>query len=260
MLWDEKLRGNINAVRYPAYVDFKIDGELVFWDGLKLTNKYGTDKTYLPLCASLPPISVYGELFYEDGKDFYNGILSHQKELNLKVMLFDIEDGDQPYSDRRCALNHLEYSELVLPIISGLAQCKEDVDKIYQEAIKQGYEGVVVKSAKSRRWNEWVKIKRETTIDLAVLGIEKGKSAVSLGIPPKQVICHSTLLGQQELIDLLSKEVIIGEDKENYYVEAKYVVEVKTLGIIRRNGSWSLRNPNIKRIRWDKGIIDVERR
>jgi len=54
----------------------------------------------------------------------------------------------------------------------------EEMDKVYQEAVAKGYEGLVVKASKSpyvmSRSNYWLKVKPEKTIEAKVIGIEEG--------------------------------------------------------------------------------------
>lgn len=101
----------------------------------------------------------------------------------VQVHLFDglYLDGesliDRPFEDRRAALKRIADEDACTPltVTSSLAEARS----VLEQALQDGHEGVVVKRLSSRyepgrRGASWRKVKPETTLDLVVLGAERG--------------------------------------------------------------------------------------
>ena len=185
-----ELRGSLAAVRYPAFVEPKYDGELNLWSSKYLVNKYGTVRKDTKL--GLPPnMSLLGELFYGEGKSgaLYE-LLKHKKDDSLSFIAFDMLwlDGygdirNMPLVDRR----ELMFLKGVPFIIAAkVANSETEVMEIYQRYLDQGMEGVVVKSLDSPFIEgpcSWVKLKHRDRNNLLVNKIDPTKERIEVLSP-----------------------------------------------------------------------------
>ncbi|HWA38600.1 MAG TPA: ATP-dependent DNA ligase [Burkholderiales bacterium] len=103
--------------------------------------------------------------------------------LPLSAFFFDclLADGhplvDAPLEARRAALERAVLPENVTPAVR--AATGEQAAAFYEDALRRGHEGVMVKSLGSpyeagRRGGTWLKVKRAHTLDLVVLAVEWG--------------------------------------------------------------------------------------
>jgi hypothetical protein len=240
------LSEDLSRVKLPARVERKYDGELNIWDGICLTNRYGTQR-YLPFCAHLPKdIKLIGELYYKDGRSNFYEALPHLKNNspNLKYMIFGIWESDLPYIQQIQSLRFL-------PNVSDgmTAYSYKEVEYYAKQYVKEGYEGAVIKPIMCKTPESWIKYKPDKSLDLLILALRKDKFSVAVGLDG-QILGHCTLNGFKDLVKQLETLEITREDKEHYYFKPEIIVEVEHLGIIRNEGV-HLRHPRIKRVRED---------
>lgn len=242
-----------SKIEYPVGCEVKYDGEFVHWDGQQLTNKHGVVKQTV---TPLPPIQLYGEYYYGEGKEFYSELHSHDG-IECKVILYDTADyGLKPYIQRR---TDLELSGL--PLVP-MEICHTDAEMFayFKKVTDQGYEGIVIKPLASLDDSNWLKMKREYTATLLVRGLRKDRMTASVAMgTASHVYCNCSLQGWGNVIDMLNvermqkgKNWVVDEDEINILVDSSIKLEIKHNGLI--NGK-KFRNPRIKRIRsWDSEI------
>src|SRR5205807_4453097 len=111
---------------------------------------------------------------------------------------------------------------------------------------EQGQEGIVLKSPKQSYGNPWLRIKRQHTIDAAIMGIKKKEHYIldnlarsyRLGLRDNSNPmlknkwvwigdCGSGLaIYEKEVLTQLLEATKVGEDKDYIYTDGRYVVEV----------------------------------
>jgi len=198
------LRGSEEAITYPAFVEYKIDGEfnwLYVEDGQGyLKNKYTKIRPLeslnklveIPSVLSgskIKEIVLLGELFYGMGKagDLYK-FLSHKNDPDLSYKVFDIalakdESGkvlisaDDPIESRKEFLLELflKSTTMHIPLKSYLVNYEEEQKAIYDKAIEAGFEGVVVKPLGTKLLDgscSYVKIKNKDRVTALVVNID----------------------------------------------------------------------------------------
>ena len=209
------------GLSFPVYASIKIDGELNFWNGEYLQNKYGTKRDFPPL---------YGELYYGDGKDFYEALkyLKNGSE-NLKFAIFP----HQPIS--ACLKKHPNLTILEAKKLPNL----KALEDFYYRTIEEGFEGIVIKAPEGM-----FKAKRNYEEVFFITGVRKRKWSVVVGRKEREDLGHCSLVGWDVLWEMIKKEEIIGQDKENFYILPKIRVEVRFLGWTKNK----LRHPRIKRL------------
>lgn len=182
-----KIRGSMEIISYPCIVEPKYDGE---WNNFVtinrqsyLVNKYGrvrTGKLVDELEQMFNPgkhtLMLIGELYYGEGKkgDLYK-LNANKNSDDLSYVPFDIvyyyeKDLKQlPLVQRKEIL-----AEFPGAIRTFMAHNKRQVEMIYEELIREGYEGVVVKNMNSilSVTPEWVKIKEKDTNILPISYID----------------------------------------------------------------------------------------
>ena len=262
-MWTPKIKAykKDTPINFPVACETKYDGEFVYWNGQALLNKRNSHKSTI---SKLPKREVYGELYYGEGKWFYSEIHSHSGIQN-KVILFDTGNyGKQPYIERRKEVEqYKDYGVEVTPMT--ICENRTELDRTFEDIVKKGYEGCVVKPLDSLTDSSWVKMKKEYTATLLVKGLRKGKTMPTITLGSKDhIYCSCTLSGWNAVIDMLNAEKlergidkwIIGEDKENYLVDSNIKLEVKHNGLILPNKK--LRHPRIKRIRSAENEINIQ--
>ncbi|MEM3793302.1 MAG: RNA ligase family protein [Candidatus Bathyarchaeia archaeon] len=272
----------------PSRVEWKYDGERILIqtgeDGIRLANRHNS--LYLPedlpnhLLSALRGLreGVYdGEFIDGDGRagSFYKFLSSRTRAgETLRIRVFDVLelDGEDlralPLSER------IERLKPLIPIDGPVALAKgrtardlEEIRAIFNEAVGEGYEGVVIKPLSSRYGDgAWMKLKAVKTIDAVILGITKTE-AFRNGEPP-----HSFLIGfrdedgyrpygkvgtglsaeEREAIAAILPAIKTGEDREFIHVRPFIVVELAYEAVLGN----ALRSPRIMRIRFDKPPSD----
>ncbi|TDC80089.1 ATP-dependent DNA ligase [Actinomadura sp. 7K507] len=207
----------------------------------------------------------------------------------LSVYLFDVlylEDGagggdllDAPGAERGAALVRVVPEELRMPrVVTGdPGRAKE----VFDEAVAQGHEGVVVKSLDSpytagRRGAGWIKVKPRYTLDLVVLAVEWGHgrrqgmlSNLHLGARDPEtggfVMLGKTFKGLTD--ELLAwqteklRELAVREDGWTVHVRPELVVEIAFDGVQhspRYPGGIALRFARVLRYRTDKSAAEAD--
>lgn len=251
-MFPEITKKKVEDIRYPAAVELKLDGELVQWNGQALINSYGNIKHSVDVGSFPAGCVLWGELYYDTGKNFYSELQRHQTSKDLKVMWFDVVEanghtlyGSETYRYRRMALQ--EITPNVIPACK--VATKEAVIEVYNNYIKKGYEGVVVKPQGSLSCKSWVKLKRSATCKLYAVGVRKnaqggGKRSIAVGTGDKVYGCCS-VIGWLPVVELIAEQKILGENKDYWFVSPKVVLEIEYQHL---TPSGKLRNPFIKRI------------
>lgn len=246
------------SYNFPAMAELKLDGELVGWDGYRVVNERGADKTGLiqpEYYKDLPShIQLWGEMYYGEGKTFYSEVLSHQKELGKhKVKWFDliVENGARlhgtmTYKERIDRLSLYTLSTMPCEVVMNM----DEVDRVFRARVKEGYEGIVVKPFDSYSYRGWGKIKRSKTAKLFVVGFKKqGRKALLLATKAGEVVGSVSYYGWEDKVrGAVACMLVNSQDKEYFYLAErnKMAVEVEYQMLIPEHNK--LRNPFIKRI------------
>jgi DNA ligase-1 len=201
----------------------------------------------------------------------------------IVTFLFDLLhlDGDDlldaPLRERRARLHALA-GDLVVP---GVVTADPAVaERVLEEALAAGHEGVVVKAADSlyaagRRGKAWRKVKPVRTYDLVVLGAEWGHgrrqgwlSNLHLGARDPDggfVMVGKTFKGMtDELLGWQTRELLERETGRRgiaVLVRPELVVEVALDGVqssTRYPGGLALRFARVKRYRPDKAAAEAD--
>jgi len=240
------------SVSYPCSATIKYDGTFQEIRAGIGVSKRGVKKN-MPFLNLPSDITFYAELIRGRGLNRYEEFASDSTE-SFNVVLLDYESASSSYEQRinnmlmYCADN----TRVFVPDMITLCNNEKELKNFFYQAVKKGYEGIVAKCNGYR-----VKIKADYTIDLVVKGIAKGRSACLLGTI-KENYCHTSMLGKKTLLDAIRGLKIIGGTQEDYLFEPKIVVEIKHYGIIRTRGKIAFRNPDIKRVRFDKRAEDIK--
>jgi DNA ligase-1 len=206
------------------------------------------------------------------------------QEVKLVPVVFDILylDGemliDLPLTRRRQILEGVVSGVLAPSIVSDRP---EEVEALYQQALAEGHEGLMVKVPGSGytpgvRGKNWIKIKPAAdTLDLVVIGGEwgEGKRARLFGsfllacrddrgdkIPITRVATGFSDEELAELHDILAGMVTVTEGKEVRF-ETDLVFEIGYAEIQKSpnyEGGFALRFPRFVRIRDDKSPDDID--
>ena len=255
----------------PFYIQPKLDGERVFLinvDGETIIAnrrrwfKNVSDKFDIPRNCVLD-----GELMAISG-DFYDFLSAKSKDdwNKLMVYVFDVPSlGDLKLSDR------LDWIEENLKESSNLriidfynAYSETEALELAKYFIDKGFEGAVIKADAPYIQGSWLKIKKNETLDVVILGIRKTRG-LHQGIPESFLIGlfdnekgkwirlgHvSSGLSKIEKMALLKTAMdllVEDEDQEYIYLKPEIVLEIEYQEFLEH----SFRSPRIKRIRWDK--------
>ena len=200
------------------------------------------------------------------------------------TFLFDLlhVDGDDlldaPLEERAARLAAIA-SELIIP--RALTSDAAEGERVLDEALRAGHEGVVVKDAASpyvagRRGKAWRKVKPVRTYDLVVLGAEWGHgrrqgwlSNLHLGARDPRtgefVMVGKCFKGlTDELLEWQTKELLARETARRgiaVLVRPELVVEVALDGVqasTRYGGGVALRFARVKRYRPDKAAAEAD--
>ncbi len=203
----------------------------------------------------------------------------------LSVFLFDALhlDGknliDLPDEERHSALARVVPAAMLMPRL--VTADAEEATAFFQDAVKQGHEGVVVKSlttpyAAGRRGAGWIKVKPRHTLDLTVLAVEWGHgrrkgwlSNLHLGARNPEtggwVMLGKTFKGlTDELLTWQTEKLLSLEDHRDdwtVYVRPELVVEIAFDGVQRSPrypGGVALRFARVLRYREDKPADEAD--
>jgi DNA ligase-1 len=202
----------------------------------------------------------------------------------IVTFLFDLLhiDGedmlDTPLEERAARLESIAPH---LKIPSVVTSDPDAAERVLDEALREGHEGVVVKDAASlyiagRRGKAWRKVKPVRTYDLVVLGAEWGHgrregwlSNLHLGARDPRtgelVMVGKTFKGMTDaLLDWQTKELLAREAERKgiaVLVRPELVVEIALDGVqssTRYPGGLALRFARVKRYRPDKSVAEAD--
>jgi ATP-dependent DNA ligase I len=203
----------------------------------------------------------------------------------LSVFLFDVLrlDGsdliDLPDAERHAALASVVPENMLMPRL--VTADPAEATAFFQDAVKRGHEGVVVKSlttpyAAGRRGAGWIKVKPRHTLDLVVLAVEWGHgrrkgwlSNLHLGARNPEtggwVMLGKTFKGlTDELLTWQTEKLQSLEDHRDdwtVYVHPELVVEIAFDGVQRSPrypGGVALRFARVLRYREDKPASEAD--
>lgn len=175
-------------------------------------------------------LKLDGELYdhnlcLEGGHELIHGVASrsvnlHPRYKELGFYIFDIQTETEPQYERIKTLNHLK--ELIKPplFIAPYWICNDfsEIKKVYDQVIKQGYEGIVIKNLyahyeinKRSRWQMKFKPKRSDTYTIIGWNEEISKD----GIPKGRI--GSIILSSQQGDTFAVSAGLNDEDREKYW-------------------------------------------
>jgi ATP-dependent DNA ligase len=263
------ISGSWQYIKYPCAAQIKLDGEFEYLvgDGKEayLINKYGRVRKDMAITDEMKGFNgvLAGELYYNQGKSFFNDVLTHKFDNALKLYVFDIlKSGEiwvntDTYDYRRCILesvlsNLMHVSDHIRIAEQYICKDKPAVKSLFEKVTAQGYEGLVVKNLSSQWQNgicqSMMKLKKETTADLLAIGYKKAKEAICIGIEAEKPIgaVGNAGHGFLEALALVKAQPVISRDDEYCYVMPIYTVEVKYQEKLK---SGMLRSPVFVRLR-----------
>lgn len=222
------------------------------------------------------------------------------KKIGIEFFVFDImsKDGNslmnKTYEERRKILEETLVPGKILKLVDNRKTSDpEEINRLFKEKIKEGYEGIIVKKLDSTYFSgrtgwRWVKMKQEAaaaakladTIDALVMGytVGKGKRAsfgvgqFLVGIKSGEKFLTTTKIGTgltDEQFKELSKRLVKIQVKEkpkeyevhknyipDFWVSPSLVVEIAADEITKsptHTAGLALRFPRLVRFRDDKG-------
>lgn len=242
------------------------------------------------LLEKLKSFILDGELvFYrkDTGKSEFLTSLSvdSQKDYNVKLMLFDVleSDGVNLRNYDQCIRSKWIY-EFVngggFLNISYIPTHTSDFDKLYSDVIERGGEGLVLKKKTAKyqdgkRSSDWLKVKKEDTADVFIIGLSKGEGkyeklfgAVIMGQYDSSgnITVVGNCSGFDDATRALLYSSVMKEPRFDTYTSTKgeeghILHKVKPLIVIEisfmeRLESGMFRHPRFERIRTDKTIME----
>ena len=215
-------------------------------------------------------------------------ITKAMEKIPLEVYFFDVlynegEVIDLPLKERRKILESvIRESNVVKVAKQVVTDKKEEIEKVFREALERGHEGAMLKNPNSpyvpgKRGRHWLKLKEVMeTLDLVVVGGEWGEGRRSHLISSFELACLDSRTGRllrigqvgtgftdedlEELTELL-KPLIVREEGKKIYFRPKVVFEVAYQEIQKSpkyESGFALRFPRFVRVRYDKGIEDAD--
>lgn len=146
--------------------DWILDGELTVAGGFRrLLKRNVEDKTKIKILSQKIPATYHVfDILRWEGIDLTSKPLKDRKKI---------------------LLNHVHPSDRVKIMPFRLVKSSE-VKKQFQEYVNEGYEGAVLKNALSayesgKRTGQWIKIKREETVDVNIIGATRSTGSIPFG-------------------------------------------------------------------------------
>nr|WP_321497881.1 ATP-dependent DNA ligase [uncultured Methanolobus sp.] len=216
-------------------------------------------------------------------------VQSTAREIPLILNLFDImylngeELLDLPLVQRRAKLEGCVRSGDKIKVDTQFVT--DDLDRImeiYNEALKAGHEGVMIKNPESpyspgKRGKNWLKKKPVMeTLDLVVIGAEWGYGRRTSFLGSYALACHdpdtgrflpvgrvATGFSDEQLAELteLFSDLIVTESGTEVEIKPEVIFEVAFEEIqksVNYESGYALRFPRLVNVRSDKSIEDVE--
>ncbi|MEM1579310.1 MAG: ATP-dependent DNA ligase [Archaeoglobaceae archaeon] len=210
------------------------------------------------------------------------------EKIPLQLYVFDIlyangEVIERSLEDRRRILREFITESNKIRIADQLVTEERDlVEKVFNEAINSGHEGVMLKNPKSpyvpgKRGKHWLKLKSVMeTLDLVVVGGEWGEGKRSHLISSYELACIDNTTGKllrvgrvatgftdedlEELTELF-KQIIIYREGKIVEFQPKFVFEVAYQEIQKSpkyESGFALRFPRFIRLRDDKDVGEAD--
>lgn len=275
----------------PYLVERKYDGERALLqidpDGdFRIANRYNSlyERSQLPRglaeeieAACDGPMVLDCEFAFGHGKagDLYKFLSARARMADgLRLYVFDILELDGrdlrglPLAERlEIIRRRVKFGENLRMAEGSIARSEAEVGAAFEEAVREGYEGVVVKPLASQYLDgAWWKVKAKRTADVVALGIAKTEAFRAGGLP------HSFLIGLRDgdgyrpcgkvgtglsqgeaaAIAAIIPAIRAGEDSDFVYLKPFLVFEIEYEAF---NGR-AFRAPRIIRIRTDKAPED----
>jgi DNA ligase-1 len=179
-------------IEWPCFLQPKLDGFRAIYDGNKFWSRKG--KLYIPkvvehLMFNTGEMLLDGEIMLPPGYTFEqtcSAIKKFDPELSPKLQyyVFDVVDGNNNwFSDRLDALDaffrDFETPEGVHMVKTMLCESPQDVEKFLEKALRQGYEGVMLRNQKgiyriNQRSNDLLKYKLFEDAEFKVVDCKEG--------------------------------------------------------------------------------------
>lgn len=216
-------------------------------------------------------------------------VQSTAREIPLILNLFDImylngeELLDLPLVQRRAKLQEcVKNGDYIKVDAQYLTDDPEKILEIYNEALKAGHEGVMIKNPESsyspgKRGKNWLKKKPVMeTLDLVVIGAEWGYGRRTSFLGSYALACHdpdtgrflpvgrvATGFSDEQLAELteLFSDLIVVESGTEVEIKPEIIFEVAFEEIqksVNYESGYALRFPRLVNVRSDKSLEDVE--
>lgn len=217
-----------------------------------------------------------------------HGVSRMVEKIPLQFHAFDIlylngEVIDKPLVERRKLLESaVTESERIKIAKQVITSDKEEIEKVFNEAINAGHEGVMLKNPNSpyvpgKRGKHWLKLKSVMeTLDLVVVGGEWGEGKRSHLISSYELACVDEVTGKllkvgkvatgftdedlEELTDMF-KQIIVFHEGKKVEFQPKYIFEVAYQEIQKSpkyESGYALRFPRFIRLRDDKDLSEAD--
>jgi DNA ligase-1 len=256
----DRLPGIVELVRSLPATSLVLDGEAV-----------GLDEDELPR-AFQDTMSAFGQ-------DAAGGAGAGLQSRFFDLLHLDGEDLiDRPLTERLAALERVAGTWRIPGVVTSDAA---EAQRVLDEALAHGHEGVMVKDAASpyeagRRGGAWRKVKPVHTLDLVVLGVEWGSgrrkgwlSNIHLGARDPEtdefVMVGKTFKGlTDEMLAWQTERFLAletGREGHVVWLRPEQVVEIALDGVqssTRYPGGVALRFARVRRYRDDKGPADID--
>lgn len=244
--------------------DFILDGEIVPFRDSKplpfneLQRRLRRKNVDQDIIKEIPIVYAAYDVLYLDGSSAIKESLTNRKDL----------------------INKLELKKPLMNSPFTILDSEEKIAQMFEESRSLGHEGLVLKDPAStyqpgKRGKHWVKLKRELdTIDAVIVIGEygHGKRAGVLSDYTFSVKDDEELkvigkaysgLTDEEIDEMTAKlkSIMIRDEGYRIIVKPEVVLEVAFDSIQksdRHDSGYALRFPRIKRIRYDKGINDID--
>ncbi|MCP8307504.1 MAG: ATP-dependent DNA ligase [archaeon] len=187
---------------------------------------------------------------------------------------------DEPLYERRRILESLRFNGLIKTSYIKQVRNADEIENLFDLSKKMGHEGLVIKDPSSpytpgKRGKRWVKLKKELdTLDVVIVATEYGHgkraglySDYTFAVKDNEKLriigkAYSGLTDDEilEMTDRL-KNLALEDHGSMLIVKPEIVLEVAFDSIQksdRHDSGYALRFPRIKRIRYDKGPMDID--
>jgi DNA ligase 1 len=156
----------VEALKNVNGDNWVFDGELTVAGGFrKLLKRNVEDPFKIKILSKKIPATYHVfDILRWDGEDFLNKPLIERKATLLKIL---------PANER-------------LKLVPFQEAHSSTVEKIFQDHVREGYEGIILKEASSpydsgKRPGTWLKLKREDTVDVHVIGATYSTGSLPFG-------------------------------------------------------------------------------